>query len=193
VQGGAEFLVGHDIIPWVLVGDFDSCDPSVVSLLSEKGSDVITLPREKDKTDTEVALDLALREGFTEAALVGALGGERPEHSLANLFLIETYARRGLDVIIVHHDTILFGLLGAGDGSKSERRFSGKKGDWVSIFPVTGEAAGVSTSGLKFPLNSATLKRGSTLGASNEMTGTKASVSVENGFLLVVLTSESHK
>lgn len=190
-DSGAEFLLRHGIIPWVLVGDFDSCDPGVVSCIREEGSKVITLPRDKDKTDTEVALDLACEEGFKEAALLGALGGDRTEHSMANLFLLETYAEKGLDVVIFHRDTVVFGLLGREDGSKSERSFRGKKGDWVSIFPVTGEVLGVTTAGLRFPLSGATLKRGTTLGTSNEMTGEEACVSAEKGFLLVVVTGES--
>ena len=190
-DSGAEFLQRHGIIPWVLVGDFDSCDPKIVSLIREEGSKVVTLPRDKDKTDTEVALDLACEEGFKKAALVGGMGGDRTEHSIANLFLLETYAERGLDLVIFHRDTVVFGLLGPEDGSKSERRFRGKKGDWVSIFPVTGEVLGVTTAGLRFPLSGATLKRGTTLGTSNEMTGEEACVSAEKGFLLVVLTGES--
>lgn len=190
-DSGAEFLLRHGIIPWVLVGDFDSCDPGVVSCIREEGSKVITLPRDKDKTDTEVALDLACEEGFKEAALLGALGGDRTEHSMANLFLLETYAEKGLDVVIFHRDTVIFGLLGPENGSKSERCFRGNKGDWVSVFPVTGEVLGVTTAGLRFPLSGATLKRGTTLGTSNEMAGEEACVCVERGFLLVVVTGES--
>jgi len=185
---GAQFLHQNGIIPWVLVGDFDSCDPAVVEFLDRSGSRVVTLPRDKDKTDTEVALDLACQEGFRQAVVVGALGGERIEHSLANLFLIEPYVEKGLDVVVFHRDTVIFGLWGRGDGVSIERRFRGKKGDWVSVFPTTREAYGVTTQGLRFPLFDATLKRGTTLGVSNEMTGDQASVSVKDGFLLVVVT-----
>jgi len=190
-DSGAQFLKDNDIIPWVLVGDFDSCDPSVVSWVDACGSKVITLPRDKDKTDTEVALDMACEEGFKQAVLVGGLGGDRLEHSLANLSLLESYAERGLDVVIFHRDTTVFGLLGRGEGATAERRFQGKRGDWVSAFPVTREVHGVTTDGLHFPLSGATLVRGTTFGTSNEMTGKSAAISISEGFLLVVVTGGS--
>jgi thiamine pyrophosphokinase len=190
-DSGAQFLKDNDIIPWVLVGDFDSCDPDVVSWMDECGSRVITLPRDKDKTDTEVALDMACNEGFKQAVLVGGLGGDRLEHSLANLSLLEAYAERGLDVVLFHRDTVIFGLMGRGDGAAVERSFRGKPGDWVSAFPVTREVRGVTTEGLRFPLSGATLTRGTTFGTSNEMTAGSASISVTEGFLLVVVTGGS--
>ncbi|MGE5579538.1 MAG: thiamine diphosphokinase [Bacillota bacterium] len=189
-DSGAQYLKDNGIIPWVLVGDFDSCDPGVVSWMDESGSRVITLPRDKDKTDTEVALDMACDEGFKQAVLVGGLGGDRLEHSLANLSLIEAYAERGLDVVIFHRDTVIFGLLGRGEGAV-ERRFRGRRGDWVSAFPVTREVRGVTTGGLRFPLSGATLVRGTTFGTSNEMTAKSATISVTEGFLLVVVTGGS--
>ncbi len=190
-DSGARFLRANDIIPWVLVGDFDSCEPEVLSYLDECGSRIITLPRDKDKTDTEVALDMALEEGFRQAVLVGGMGGTRPEHSIANLSLIEAYAEKGLDVVIHHNDSVIFGLLGREDGLPVERYFTGNKGDWVSIFPITACVQGITTYGLRFPLVDATTRRGTTLGTSNEMTGGSAAVSMKKGFLLVVLTGGS--
>ena len=190
-DSGARFLRDNDIIPWVLVGDFDSCEPEVVAFLDDSGTRVIALPRDKDKTDTEVALDLACEEGFKQAVLVGGMGGARLEHSVANLSLLEAYAEKGLDVVIHHGDTVIFGLLGREDGTVVERRFRGKKGDWVSVFPVTKDVQGVTTGGLRFPLSCATLRRGTTLGTSNEMVGQHATVGMTKGFLLVVLTGAS--
>lgn len=187
-DSGARFLRENDIVPWVLVGDFDSCEPEVVAFLDQSGAKVIPLPRDKDKTDTEVALDMALEEGFKQSVLVGGMGGKRLEHSVANLSLLEAYAEKGLDVVIHHGDTVIFGLLGREDGTTSERQFRGKKGDWVSVFPVTKEVLGVTTGGLRFPLTDATLRRGTTLGTSNEMAGRTGTVGISKGFLLVVLT-----
>jgi len=189
VDSGAHFLKRHGVLPSLLIGDFDSCDPDVVEHFRRNGVKVLALPRDKDKTDTELALDLACEEGFEEAVVLGALGGQRPEHSIANVFLLETCARRGLDVVLASGDTVVFALGGREFPSRHSRSFSGRKGDWVSLFPVTEEAGEVVTSGLRFPLAGAVLKRGTTLGTSNEMTGEEAAVSLETGFLLVVVTA----
>lgn len=191
VDSGAQFLSDHRLVPSVIVGDFDSCDTGVVERFRERGSRVLALQRDKEKTDTEVALDLACEEGFSQAVVLGALGGTRPEHSIANLFLLETFAARGLDVVLFHKETLVFALGGHEFPAYHCRSFRGRTGDWVSIFPVTREARGVTTSGLRFPLSRAILTRGSTLGASNEMTEEEACVSVEGGFLLVVVTGGS--
>lgn len=192
-DSGAHFFARHDVIPAVLLGDFDSCSPEVVSRFQEAGAEVVRLPRDKDKTDTEVALDLVLERGFKQALVVGALGGGRPEHSVANLFLLEAYARLGLDVVIASGDTLVYGIWGEGPDATRSRIFRGSTGDWVSLFPVTEEAAGVTTCGLRFPLRDAILRRGSTFGTSNEMTADVASVSVTDGFLLAVATDGSRR
>ncbi len=188
-DSGAHFLYRNGIVPAVLLGDFDSCDAGVVAHMRDKAARIVTLRRDKDKTDTEVALDLACEQGFKEAALLGGMGGGRPEHSIANLFLLETYAKRGLDVVMFYRDTFLFGLGDPARAPRQERRFGGQPGDWLSLFPVTKTVDGVTTSGLRFPLSNATLKRGATLGTSNEMTGDEAGVKVEKGFLLVAGTT----
>jgi len=94
-------------------------------------------------------------------------------------------------VVIHHNDSVIFGLLGREDGLPVERYFTGNKGDWVSIFPITACVQGITTYGLRFPLVDATTRRGTTLGTSNEMTGGSAAVSMKKGFLLVVLTGGS--
>lgn len=189
---GAEVLYRHGLVPSILVGDFDSCDRAVVEALRARGAGVIALERDKDKTDTEEALDLVSSAGFQQAVVLGAVGGERLEHSVANLSLIEAFAARGLDVVVAHGRGVIFGLAGSRQGRMagpaSSRTIRGGKGDFVSLFPVTREARGVTTGGLRFPLSGATLRRGSTLGTSNEMTGEEASLSLEEGFLLVVVT-----
>ncbi|HHW18912.1 MAG TPA: thiamine diphosphokinase [Firmicutes bacterium] len=194
-DSGASFLRRCGIVPSVLVGDFDSCDPELVEDFRSRGVEVIELMRDKDKTDTEVALDLLLDEGFNTAVVLGALGGGRPEHALGNLFLIEKYSRCGMDVILWSERTRIFGILAppGKSGGSAGRKFWGNPGDWVSLFPVTSRVEGVTTSGLKFGLSGATLSRGSTLGVSNEMVSEEASCSITGGFLLVVVTGKEFR
>lgn len=198
-DSGASFLKKHNVIPDIIVGDFDSLSPSVLEhfrtmkkgVRKERPVEVIKLPREKDKTDTEVALDIISDRGFSAALVVGGLGGFRLDHELANVFILEPYAKLGLDVVLCSTRSIIFGVHGVSDEYKTPytaRSFIGLPGDWVSVIPLTSEVAGVTLSGLKFPLYEATLKRGSTLGVSNEMVKEKASISVTEGFALVVLT-----
>ena len=223
VDSGAMFLKEHDLIPDVIVGDFDSLDAETLRyfkslekpLRAEKFSskdagclydclhttspgatgnvEIVSLPRDKDKTDTEVGLDIVLDRGFSTAVLVGGCGGTRIDHEIANLFLIERYAKMDLDVILCSKRTMIFGLSGADSEystHKSKRWFRGKPGDWVTIIPITPEVEGVTTYCLRFPLYDAILERGATLGVSNEMTQNEAAVSVAKGFCLVIVTAK---
>ncbi|MGI6620677.1 MAG: thiamine diphosphokinase [Bacillota bacterium] len=187
-DSGCEFLKHHNMVPDVVVGDFDSSQPETVAHFRLAGCSIISLAQEKDKTDTEVALDLIASRGYGAAIVIGATGGKRLDHELANVFLIEHYAKRGLDLILHSEDTVIFGVSGVEyPFGIPERVFSGNPGDWVTVIPLTPQLAGVNATDLKYRLDSATLRRGSTLGVSNEMLGTTASISVRSGFALVVL------
>ncbi|MBA3704221.1 MAG: thiamine diphosphokinase, partial [Rubrobacteraceae bacterium] len=71
------------------------------------------------------------------------------------------------------------------------RAVEGDPQDSVSIFPLSGPAAGVTLEGLEYPLENATLEPGDTLGFHNELIGNEARVSVGKGALLVVQETES--
>lgn len=187
-DSGVRFLLSNRIMPDILVGDFDSCDAAAVERVKAGGRGVVALPVDKDVTDTEAALDILIGKGCKSVVLLGALGGNRPEHGIANLSLVERYAREGMDVTIVSPRTSVSHVSGPGYVGATERVWRGMPGDWVSLFPVTETVCGVTTANLKFPLLRATLLRGATLGVSNEMLGEEASVSAGSGFSLIVLT-----
>lgn len=65
----------------------------------------------------------------------------------------------------------------------------GAVGDLVSLLPVGGDAAGVSTNGLRWPLDRETLAIGRSRGLSNVVDAAPASVSLESGVLLVIETA----
>ncbi len=181
-DSGAEYLHSLGTVPSIFVGDFDSCGPDAYEFCKQGGSKIIRLQKDKDDTDTEAAVGIASELGYKQLVLIGGFGGTRFEHSLANFFLIESCRNRGADLVVVSRRSVAFGLSGA------EREIYGKAGDWVSLFPITREVSGVSVTGLLFPLSEATLRRGATLGVSNEMLGARAGIGARRGFLGVVLT-----
>lgn len=192
-DSGVDYLLAKGIVPSVLVGDFDSCDPDSVLFCERSGSKVVTLNRDKDQTDTEAVLDEVLEQGFDQAVIIGALGGGRFEHSLANVFLLEPFLGRGMDVVLLSGNTTVCSVghpdrVGDYPPTIEERAFYGEAGDWVSLLPISREVTGVTTTSLRFPLTDATLRRGSTLGVSNEMLTEEARVRVDSGFLVVILT-----
>ena len=66
------------------------------------------------------------------------------------------------------------------------RTVEGEPQDSISIFPLSGPATGITLEGMEYPLENAILEPGDTLGFHNELIGSEATVSVEEGTLLVV-------
>ena len=186
-DSGIYHLSSMDIVPHIFVGDFDSCTSETVEEFKRKGSRIVCLAREKSKTDTQVALEAVREWGYDTAALFGSTGGARFDHSLANMDLIEHFAERGLDVIAFTPGSIVAGM---GYEIKT-RAICAAAGTYVSLLPVTRKVTGVSTGQLKYPLKNATLTRGESLGISNEVIGPGAYVSVDKGFLLMIISSVS--
>ena len=78
---GLDHMEGLGLAPGLIVGDFDS-HPA-----PDLAAETITLPREKDDTDTVYAVKEALRRGYEDFLLLGAIGG-RLDHTLANIQLL---------------------------------------------------------------------------------------------------------
>lgn len=164
--------------PHVVVGDWDSLDPQLADWLREVGAERYRYPVDKDKTDSELAVDVVAERGFRSAYLLGGLG-KRVDHELANLLLPRYAAERGVDLRVVAGGTVVQLVRGRVE-------LDARVGDWVSLFSLRPESTGIHTGGLKFTLVDGTLTLGSTLGVSNEVTEEPAWVQVTHGELLAV-------
>jgi thiamine pyrophosphokinase len=179
-DGGAWHCRRLGINPGVVIGDLDSLDQEVVEALVDAGARLIRHPADKDATDLELALRHARDAGVAEALVFGALGA-RWDQSLANLLLPALEGLESLRVRLV-------------DGPQEARlvrggetlTLEGRPGDTVSLVPLSGAALGVTTRGLRFPLEDGTLRHGSTRGISNVQTHGQAQISVREGVLVCV-------
>lgn len=86
VDGGAHILATHGYTPDWAIGDFDSAPPP-------ECRHILRLPPEKDDTDLEAALLHILPnypvEQIEKIVILGALGGGRLDHLLANIWLAQ--------------------------------------------------------------------------------------------------------
>src|SRR2546428_11455099 len=87
-DGGAATALEFGCTPRIVVGDFDSLDGLLLEDLGKRGSEIRRAAVEKDETDTELAVQVAIDEGATRITLAGALGGARLDHNMANIFLL---------------------------------------------------------------------------------------------------------
>lgn len=179
-DGGAAQAMAWGLTPDLVIGDMDSLAGPVRDALSRQGCQFIEHLRAKDETDLELALNHAAEQGAQEIVVLGALGG-RLDHLMANVLLLALPQLEGLSVRIADGDEEAL-LVRGGEFVNIE----GQTGDLVSLLPLGGDAQGVTTSGLAWPLAGDTLRFGLSRGVSNEMTGPVARVELQEGFLLVV-------
>jgi len=165
----------------VLIGDLDSSDVGMVRHFEADGTKVIRHPERKDHTDLELALIYAQDQGVEDILILGALG-ERWDQTLANLLLPAEEIFADVQIRLVDGNQEIQ-LLRSGE----ILTLHGKPGDTVSLVPLVGNADGIKTEGLEYPLNGESLVFGSTRGISNVMLETQASVSFRSGILVIVL------
>lgn len=176
-DGGARHAIEMDIIPDVVLGDFDSMPEHVQDVLQGTKCDFYKYPAEKDQTDTELALNWCLKENPDEIILLGALG-QRLDHSLANIFLLAKVTD-GISVRIINeHNEIRF--------VRDKTILEGCPGEYVSLLPATPEIKGISTKGLKYMMRTDSLEMGTSRGVANEMVGEQASIELDEGVGIVI-------
>jgi thiamine pyrophosphokinase len=186
-DGGARTAERLGLSIDLVVGDGDSLGPEDLARLRGAGVAVRTASVDKDETDTELALLEAVARGAPEITIVGALGGARVDHELANLALLAHPAVGSAAVAILDpRGRISLVVAPAEDGTAVTRPLSGPVGAVVSLVPFGGDVAGVTTAGLRYELRDEALPFGPARGLSNVRTSADASVTVRRGRLLVV-------
>lgn len=175
-DGGYNHAKKLGIKPSVVIGDMDSIGDN------DYDGEIINLPIRKDFTDSEVCAKYILLKHFEEVMMLG-FTGKRQDHSLANLLLLKQFADAETNAYIVdEYNEIHYTM--------SETNIYGKKGDLVSIIPITGNLAGVTTKGLDYPLDNETLIFGESRGVSNVMTSNKCTITIQSGFGLIIKASD---
>lgn len=181
VDGGLRLCHDAGILPTHLVGDFDTVEAPLLEQYAHlPGMQVIRHNPEKDATDTELAMDLAIQ---TQAERIHILGGtgSRIDHSMANIYLLLHAHREHIPCCMYDACNKLSLLSGERVISRKEQY-----GNYVSLLPVTETVKGITLEGFKYGLDEAELSIGSSLGVSNEITASRAKIRCRQGILLVV-------
>lgn len=167
--------------PQLLIGDLDSVDSDELDRLESAGTEVRRHPRRKDATDLELALLEARDRGAQDIVVLGAIGS-RWDQSLASLLLAAKPEWSDLRMRFVTGPQQAEVLR---PGRRLE--LQGGPNDLVSLIPLVGDARGITTVGLAYPLENGALQFGATRGVSNYIEQTPASVELQQGLLLCVL------
>jgi thiamine pyrophosphokinase len=165
----------------IIVGDFDSADPKIVDTAVARGARLERHPAEKDATDLELALLTAEAQGAREVMVVGGAGG-RLDHLLANLALLAAPRFAGLEITALVGEAFATVI----QPNRAPTELHDEPGALLTLVPLGGDACGVTTDGLQYPLHDEDLRAGTTRGVSNVFLGDTATVAVRDGVLLAI-------
>ncbi len=175
-DAGYKVLTEIGINPHMVVGDFDSLG------YTPDHPETEVHPPVKDDTDMMLAVEKGVELGCEEFYIFGATGG-RIAHTLGNLQVLACLADQGFTGFVIDKDTVITAL------HNCMLSFDEKASGYISLLPFGCDKAEVTLKGLKYELENAHLPCNRPLGISNEFTGTKAEITVNQGTVVAVWES----
>ena len=189
-DGGAFHAKVMGIVPGLLLGDLDSIDPDTLDWVRSLKIPLDVYPVDKDMTDSEICLrSIPPKE---QILLVCSLTG-RPDHVLSNILLAGKLAKEGHQITMTDGQSWFYYLTGPAHFRLPLRRWLADKDarlPAVSLVPLFSEVTGVTTAGLRFPLNDSTLVPGSSFSISNAPANRTREIGVDfrEGIMAVIVT-----
>ena len=170
--------------PDIIVGDFDSAWLDALKKDFPRAQ-ITCVPAEKDFTDTELAIDTALKKGVDEIVIIGGLDG-RLDHTLTNIALLEQLTKDHI------YATVTNGKNRVRYIESTSTLIPKSHFKYLSLIPRTQKVKGVNILGCKYPLKNATLTSASQgLTVSNEIIENCAFIAVKKGGLLIIESSDA--
>jgi len=187
VDGGAKFCYEYQIFPTFLVGDFDTLEPQILNWYKENTkTEIREFQPEKDATDTQIAVELAISLGSTQITILGGTGS-RMDHVLGNIQTMYLALQKGIKcqmldpcnrIQLIQNDCKI----------RREEQY----GDYFSLIPLTTEVSGVTLRGVKYPLDHHcfTVLGSAGFGVSNEIVEEQAEILISDGVLILIEAKE---
>jgi len=171
-DGGAATLLRHGISPDFITGDMDSFVPETPHEY------IIIKDPDQETNDLEKALKLAVNRKADNVVVCGATG-KRSDHTLKNLSVLLQFNTIFKNLTAVDK-YLTYRILPKSYSMKV------KPGTGISLFPLSGRADGITTTGLKYPLTDESLENGFRDGSSNVATEKVVTISYTSGALLLM-------
>ena len=173
VDHGADACRAAGLSPSFFIGDGDSAGEDTLKWLQSSNAEIRRYPPEKDKTDTQLALELVAKKKDDFVILSGCFGG-RFDHLFSLLYSFVGSSVRGC---LADEREFLFVLRG---GESVEIELDAVPQS-VSLLPLSLECTGVSLSGVHWPLSGAVLRQDNPYAVSNRLASAENRIKAENG------------
>ena len=181
-DGGTRHLREIKTAPDVVIGDLDSINHDDRCFLKNMDINIIQYPRKKDCSDTELAVEWAVKNKADYITLTGTTGN-RLDHTLSNILLMKKITARGVGCRMVDEHNEIYLV-------SKKIQLKGMPGELLSIIPVTEKVTGLTLKGLEYPLYNAEVSMGSTMGISNCFAEKNAYISIKTGLIIVTKSKD---
>ncbi len=181
-DGGLNHLMKLDLIPNLVLGDLDSITKDGKNYIKSKNIPIEIYPVMKNETDTELAVDYLISNGYSEITIIGGIGS-RMDHSLANIFLLRKMNKKGIKCSIINENNTI-NLVENSIILKKRLNY------YTSIIPISLDGIRVSASGFLYSLENQDLEFGTTRGISNKITEEFATITILKGEALVIQSKD---
>jgi thiamine pyrophosphokinase len=180
-DGALDHALAAGLTPTALIGDLDSVSTDGLEWATSNAT-VDRHPRDKDHTDTELALAGAVDLDPRRLLMVSG-GGDRLDHTFAAIGALGAPSLTSISVIDAwwgdHRLAVLHG--------PGRRRLEPPIGTTISLLALHGTCTGVSIDGVRWPLDHADLDPTVGLGVSNRTTADDVEISLTAGVLTVFI------
>lgn len=175
---GSECLYNYNIIPDLLLGDFDSVRKEILDNMKLQTKEVLEFPPEKDYTDTEIAIIEAIKRGAKKVYLFGAIG-TRMDHTLGNIGLLLMAKKKGVALEIIDDNNRVY------IGEKKMVLF-GEPGENISFHALCDKVTELNIKGAKYNLDNYDMNLLDPRAICNEFIDTPIEISYKEGVLLII-------
>lgn len=180
VDGGYSFFEKTNINPDILIGDFDSIKiPKKIN----SNIKIIPYPVAKDMTDSQLALELAIKNSAKNIEIIMPQIGD-PDHFLGNLLMVsqkkfDKFFKTGGSISIISRSTQYYYIY------NSRKTVNNSAGDSASLLPIS-EKSIYSCRGTEFDVSRIKLNRGETRGLRNKIGAKRAVFELKGeGWLII--------
>ena len=185
VDRGLQFLYRNHVMPTHIVGDFDSVKAELVEYYEKQTQVPIRKFRpEKDASDTEIALHLAIELGAEKVWILGGTGSLF-DHVMANIQILKIAQDHGVKAYLQDSNNRIF-LAEKEVMLCKQNQF----GDYFSVFPFGGIVEDISIEGAKYPLSHYRLCPNSSMCVSNELQEEQVKITFPTGMIVLMETRD---
>ncbi len=174
-DSGYKKLLNADIIPNLIIGDFDSSPKPDIDC------DILTLPCQKDDTDTFYCVKKAIELGYNHITIMFAIGN-RFDHTYSNILCLDYCHKANVKCVIIDsHNRISL--------IDSEYTFS-KQYDYFSLFAYLEDCKGISINGSCYDVDNIDIATHNQFAQSNQIKNDNCTITVKQGNLLLVESND---